>query len=94
MGPSKEQRLSAIYSRIPNIECKGLCHEACEILKVEGLGIFDPHRDPSHDTELKKRIPFYYPYSERQELADPTTLDDNRVIHLFGLSGQKNGGSE
>ena len=33
------EKLEALYRRIPNIDCKGLCHASCSIVPAEDLEI-------------------------------------------------------
>ena len=34
---SREDRLAALYARIPDVDCKGLCHAACGPVEISDL---------------------------------------------------------
>jgi Fe-S-cluster containining protein len=56
------EKLEALYKRIPEIECKGLCHPSCTIVPAEDLEIkrarkrmsCNPFRVSNKDLELAK----------------------------------------
>ena len=62
MNKKSIQKLEALYKRIPEIECKGLCHQSCSIVPAEDLEIkrarkkisFNPFRVSNKDVEKTK----------------------------------------
>lgn len=56
------EKLEKLYKKIPNVECKGLCHPSCSIAPAEDLEIkrarkrlgFNPFRISNKDVEYAK----------------------------------------
>ena len=63
---SKQKKLEALYNKIPDIDCKGLCHPSCtivpaakiEIQRARGrMGGKNPFNPIAAIRDLKKEIP-------------------------------------
>ena len=62
MNKKSIQKLGALYKRIPELDCKGLCHPSCSIVPAEDIEIkrarkrisFNPFRVSNKDVEKTK----------------------------------------
>lgn len=91
---SRYRKLDLIYKKIPEIECKGLCHPTCAMIPAAGIEIkrardrlkinpFQPNSEQRVRMEKEKVIPFC-----RALTNERCTIHDIRpgICRLYGAA--------
>lgn len=95
-------RLKKIYKKLPNIECKGLCHEACSVIAVKPIEHqtitnrigFDPFQS-RQQLNITQNVPEYIMGANSGCLKCPLLSSDNKctiydirplICRVFGLT--------